>query len=208
MKKVMLMSVLMCGLVITTTIGHAEEASREASVNLTESDEASGLLKITEASELNFGSQEIGIEDMLFKDESGPKLVITDLHGNAPGWHVSVALGEFEDEVQGLALKGVKLFYPTVSMTTNATVNVTERMPATTASNDSFSKEAKGLVIDAAAESAGKVLVNAAVGKGNGQWTATYDAGNEVELLVPSGNLAGNYVADLTYTLTDGPEAE
>lgn len=213
MKKIVIAStLLLAALIVSGNQASAEAADtkeQKATVNLTENtDPSTSLLEITNASDLNFGSQAIGVNDMNFTDANSPSITITDIRGDAPGWNLSVSLGEFKDASANRTLKGVRLFYPAVTMTTNATVAVADRTPAAIATDTSFSDTSiKGVLVDAAATPSAKTLVNAAAGKGNGQWTATYDATNKAELNVPAGNLAGNYVAALTYTLTDGPAA-
>lgn len=214
MKKGFVISTLvLASLVVGGTAASAEVADtkdQKATVKLTENtDPSTSLLEITSASDLNFGSKAIGINDMNFTDDSAtaPSIVVTDIRGNAPGWNLTVSLGEFKDASTSRTLKGVRLFYPTVTMSTNATVAVTERTPETLATDASFSDSSvKGILVDAAATPSAKTLINAAAGKGNGQWTATYDTA-KAELNVPAGNLAGTYVADLTYTLNDAPTA-
>lgn len=215
MKKLVIAStLLMAALVVSGTQASAETAdtkAQKAAVTLTENtDPSTSLLEITSASDLNFGSQAIGVNDMNFTDTNSPSVVITDIRGDAPGWNLTVSLGEFKDTTadSNRTLKGARLFYPAVTMTTNATVAVADRTPAATATDSSFSDSAvKGVLLDSAATPSAKTLMTAAANKGNGQWTATYDTANKVELNVPAGNLAGSYEAALTYTLTDGPAA-
>lgn len=211
-KRVIASTLFMAALVVSSNQASAETAdtkTQKATVTLTENtDPSTSLLEITSASDLNFGSQAIGVNDMNFTDENSPSLVITDIRGDAPGWNVTVSLGEFKTKDTNRTLKGVRLFYPAVTMTTNATVAVADRTPAATATDSSFSDSSiKGVLVDASATPSAKTLINAAAAKGNGQWTATYDASNKVELNVPAGNLAGSYEAALTYALTDGPSA-
>lgn len=211
MKKSMIVSsLLLVGFIMG---GHqafaatSDTKTQSATVSLTESTDPNSLLQITSASDLNFGAQAIGVSDMKFTDANSPSIVITDIRGEAPGWNVSVSLGEFTDSTNNQTLTGVQLFYPTVSMTTTSTaISVDDRRPSTIATDSSFSDSTiKGLLLDSQASPTSKTLINAAAKKGNGQWTATYDTSNKVELLVPAGNLAGNYSANLTYTLADGP---
>lgn len=210
MKKIVVAStLLLAALIFSSNQASAEVADTKkpkATVTLTEA--TTSLLEITNSSDLDFGSQAIGVNDMNFTDTNSPIITVTDIRGNASGWNLSVSLGEFKDSTAKRTLKGVRLFYPTVTMTTNATVSVDERTPEALAKDKSFSDESvNGILVDAAETPSAKTLINSVAGKGNGQWTATYDTTNKIELNVPAGNLSGNYEAALTYTLTDGPAA-
>lgn len=204
---------VLAGLFITALLTYAVPAqaaddieNKEASVTLTEETDPNELLKITNASDLNFGSKSIGVDDLFFTDDNNPEITITDIRGNAPGWKLLVGLGEFVDAATNRKLLGAQLFYPAVTMTTNSTIDVSTRMPVTSSSDQSFSNAGvNGLVVPASATPAPQVLINAPAGKGNGRWSAIYDSNNKIELNVPAGNLAGNYVADLVYTLSDTP---
>lgn len=211
MKKIMLSSsLLLLGFFIGGhhVLATTATTDKKASVSLTESTEPNAsLLEITSASDLNFGSQAIGVDNMIFKDVNSPSITLTDIRGDAPGWNISVSLGEFKTASGNKTLKGVKLFYPYVLMTTTeGAIAVAERQPETIATDSSFDDESvKGVLIESLETPTAKTLMNAISGKGNGQWTANYIDKNQIELYVPTGNLAGDYTASLTYTLTDGP---
>lgn len=204
----MLTSLLLCSVfLVNATYGQAQVLPKEASVNLIEDPDDPSLLKISEASDLVFGSKAIGIEAIIFVETNVPKMTITDIRGEAPGWNLTVSLGEFLDVSNNRILKGTKLFYPDVTMTTNGTVNVAERTPETTNTDSSFKAgNVKGLVLDSSSIASPKVLFDASVGQGNGLWSATYNDASQIELLVPAGNLSGEYTATLTYTLGDTPK--
>lgn len=210
MKKIwfcctLLLSTLIIGETVLAV--DMEPKTQKATVNLIENTDPSvSLLEITKASDLNFGSKAIGITDMTLTEEQSPNLVITDIRGDAPGWSLSVSLGKFKDSSNSRVLKGVQLFYPAITLTTNATVDVAERTPETLSTDESFEDSfVKGLRINSSDTPSNKVLIKSVSGKGNGQWTGTYDATHKLELNIPAGNLAGNYESSLTYTLTDGP---
>lgn len=185
----------------------ADTMTKKAELTLSESTNPNKLA-ITDSSDLNFGSKEIGLTDMLFTSQDAATIQVTDIRGGAPGWNLSLSLGEFTTSGSGtaLTLKGVKLFYPAATMTTSAgAVNADSRVPTTLEPDSAFSSsDTKGVIIESSSTPSSKVLFNATEAHGNGQWTANYTAG-QIELNVPSGNLAGDYSADLVYTLADTP---
>lgn len=185
----------------------ADTMTKKAELTLSESTNPNKLA-ITDSSDLNFGSKEIGLTDMLFTSQDAATIQVTDIRGDAPGWNLSLSLGEFTTSGSGtaLTLKGVKLFYPAATMTTSAgAVNADNRVPTTLEPDSAFSSsDTKGVIIESSSTPSSKVLFNATEAHGNGQWTANYTAG-QIELNVPSGNLAGDYSADLVYTLADTP---
>ncbi len=223
MKKVLLTSAIVLGsLVATASAVSAAEVDttdgKTSSVGLTQGDDTDGLLTITDASSLNFGSKEIGTTALNFTEDNAPTLTVQDIRGEADGWNVAVSLGDFEEVdalgapvASGKKLKGVRLFYPAPVLTTTATAINADKKPVgiTNAADVSFTDEAvTGVMVSAEAVPSSKVLINAAKGDGNGLWTATYGetaADAKIELQVPEGNLAGLYQADLTYTLSDAP---
>ncbi len=227
MKKVLLTSAIVLGsLVATASAVSAAEVvdtteGKTSSVGLTQGDDADGLLNITKASSLNFGSKEIEDTALNFTEDNAPMLTVKDIRGEADGWNVAVSLGEFTEVdaqgdpvVSGKKLKGVKLFYPAPVITTTSTAINPDKAPVgiTNADDVNFTdKSVTGVIVTADEVPSNKVLINAAKGFGNGVWTATYGGTHEgvvspkIELQVPDGNLAGLYQADLTYTLSDGP---
>lgn len=222
MKKIILVSALLLGaILVSTNPVHAEETvtstqAKTASVELTTS-ETDSLLTITSASDLDFGSKAISTEDLKFTENNQPTLVVQDIRGEAVGWRVAASLGEFAqtNAAEGATakkLKGVQLFYPKPAFSTGSTAINADQAPVgiETASETSFADATvTGVLLDASATPTSKVIINAAKGKGNGLWTATYGSGtdNKIELKIPAGNLAGKYQATLTYTLTDAPVA-
>lgn len=214
MKKLLLFNVLISSMMfLNDKEAFAAEIgeSKKASVILTQ-DESPGanLLSITQASNLNFGSKSITLDDLIFKTTEASTIQITDLRGSAPGWRLSVSLGEFTS-TDNKKLSGVQMFYPSANFSTvEGAVNSDIRKPVsvTNSSDISFTDpNVKGVLLSASSTPSSQVLINAANEKGNGQWTATYALDNSIELKVPSGNFAGAYSANLTYTLTDGPSA-
>lgn len=217
MKKILLSSAVILGAVAfgaNTANATSEDTKKTGSVELTTVD-PSEALKITEASSLDFGSKQITTGDLNFTEDNAPKLTVQDIRGAANGWNVQVALGEFEQTnaangVTPLTLKGVKMFYPAPVFTTVETAINTDAAPSgiQNSTDVSFTKPAvTGVMLNSSATPSSKVLINASEGKGNGLWTATYgaDTSDKIELQVPAGNSAGQYEAELTYTLVDAP---
>lgn len=214
MKKIILISTILLGIILASSDSVFAEVVdtkvQQAQLELTENDDPSvSKLSITQVSNLDFGKQGIGITEMKFTASNVSVIQVTDIRGDAPGWTLSVSLGEFKTSQAEDAntLRGVELFYPsTVMTTTSGAIDPQDRTPESISTDSAFSADTiKGVVVSSSATPNSKTLFNASKLQGNGQWTANYGVG-KVELKVPSGNLAGAYSADLTYTLADGPK--
>lgn len=158
-------------------------------------------LKITNATNLVFSDATISASDVVTTTTGDASISVQELSGNATGWTLQVELGVFADGTK--TIPGAELFYPSVTPTTTTPGDVSNILPTAVATDTAFQGTATGKIISSGG--AASTLVSAAQGKGYGSWTMTYGGADKIQLKIPTGQLAGNYVADLTYTLTDSP---
>lgn len=135
-----------------------------------------------------------------------PGYSVTDLRGTGSGWTLSLQLGEFKDNPANSThtIKGATLSFPSVNAITSDDVTY----------NSSLAPVAFAQTFAAGGASAN--LMSADTGKGMGYWEARYNSREltysdnsksvvaPIQLTVPGDNYAGNYTADLTWTLADG----
>lgn len=198
-----LVGATVCAGYLLPTTSNAELVNKDATASF-ELIAPLETLKITNASELIFDDATISEGDVVTITTDASSISIQELSGNAPGWRLSAELGQFTS-TGSKVINGAQLFYPTVVPTTTTLGDVSNILPQSEATDTAFTGENKGEIIDS--EAGAKTIVTASEGKGYGSWTMTYDEANKIQLKIPTGHLAGNYIADLTYTLTDGPTA-
>ncbi len=163
-----------------------------------------GTLKIIKADDLTFGSATVKAEAIDVVTTTDTVITIEELSGNAPGWTLTAKLGDFIDQTTlTRELEGARLFYPEVTPTTNAPAGSLAALALPVAIKTEDSGDLKGQIVSAGGEAT--TIFGAEKDKGYGQWTLPYSGDNKVQLHIPEGQLIGDYVATLTYTLTDTP---
>lgn len=193
-------------LAFAPSAAQATEVTKEATATFDLTAPESGTLNITEADNLVFESKDLSADTVFSKTTADTKITIQELSGNAPGWKLTAKLGEFKEATKTTqTLAGAQIYYPQVTPTTNAAEGTAAAaaLPTTIGTAAAFEGTTTGVVVSAGGEAT--IIANAAVDKGYGQWTMTYDGDNKVQLKVPGGQLSGSYKADLTYVLTDSP---
>jgi hypothetical protein len=170
-----------------------------------------GLITIDQAPDLDFGTIKLGTAQTVYAalqtgtDSTGatkevPNYVqVTDKSGNYAGWELSVKRTEFTSGENNLA--GSTMTFKNASMVT--TTNNTNPAPATIVGQGDT-----GVKIPAETKT---VLANAAATQGIGTWIYKMGADvtegkKSVELDIPLAQyVEGNYVSNLTWTVTDAP---
>ena len=116
---------------------------------------------------------------------TGSDLTVDDNTGTGAGWHVTAQLGAFSDGSHSLSGATLHLI-PTGTKTDNGTA-------ATATSTDLTAGDAATTTVFNAAENAGMGT------------STTSLAGSTLD--IPAASYAGTYTANLTYTLTSGPDS-
>lgn len=213
MKKYVYASGLVLALslvIVRPTAAHAEistdgkTATNEATFTLNA--ETTGTLKITDATDLTFTSKNITASDVVTSTTGESSISIQELSGAAPGWSVTATLGEFTDTtVSTKKLVGAQIFYPAGEATTTAAASTpaASALPTFLGTETAFEGTTTGISVNAGGSAV--KIIEAAKGKGYGNWKMSYSGDNKVQLKVPQGQLKGSYKATLTYTLQDAP---
>ncbi|PFO90339.1 WxL domain-containing protein [Bacillus cereus] len=152
-----------------------------------------GDLTIDHVSSLDFGSFQLqsGTVTLTANQESDkdPNVQVTDKRGTGAGWTLTVAQTQEFKSAEGHTLAGAKLTLPAGNLLTN-NVNNKENAPST-----------KSVVVNAEPN----VVMVAANGQGLGTWADQF-ARENTTLEIPSGNYAGSYESELTWTLSNAPQ--
>lgn len=151
-----------------------------------------GALTIDNVSPLLFGEHKIDGGKAEFKTETvAPNIQVSDRRGEGQGWTLQVRMSEFADKTEATKiLKGAEITLPA------GTVGKSE-------GNIALPPEATGVVIAGSQENA-QTIFSAKEKTGLGTWTNEFDA-EQVTLMVPAGNLKGDYQATMTWSLLDAP---
>ena len=146
-----------------------------------------GDLTLDKVPNFDFGTQQIKAQDQNYNAQAQSEVKVTDLRGSSAGWTVTVTAGKLKAGAKELVGAQVSLANGAVANTNSETVTA----PNVTLTPDQSVK-----------------VMNAAAGNGNGETTGTWQ-GTDVQLHVPGASTksAGQYTADLTWTLTDAPVA-
>lgn len=152
-----------------------------------------GALTIDNVSPLLFGEHKIDGGKAEFTTETvAPNVQVSDRRGEGQGWTLQVRMSEFADKTEATKiLKGAEITLPA------GTVGKSE-------GNIALSPESNGVVIAGSQESA-QTIFSAKEKTGLGTWTNEFDA-EQVTLMVPAGNLKGDYQATMTWSLLDAPK--
>lgn len=152
-----------------------------------------GSLTIDNASPLLFGENKIEGSKMVFATTTqNPNVQVTDKRGEGQGWNLQVTTADFVDQKDAKKiLKGAELSLP-VGTATPAIGNI------------SVAPSVNAVVLSSTNAKA-QTIMAANKNNGLGTWMDKFNA-SEVKLTVPAGNLAGEYVSTLTWSLLDAPK--
>ncbi|MED3687099.1 WxL domain-containing protein [Bacillus thuringiensis] len=152
-----------------------------------------GNLTIDHVSSLNFGSFQLqsGSVTLTANQEidKNPNVQVTDKRGTGDGWTLTVAQTQEFKSAEGHTLAGAKLTLPAGNLLTN-NVNNKDNAPST-----------KSVVVNVESN----VVMVAAKNQGLGTWANQF-ARENTTLEIPSGNYAGSYESELTWTLSNAPQ--
>lgn len=152
-----------------------------------------GNLTIDHVSSLDFGSFQLQSGAITLtanqNSDKDPNVQVTDKRGTGDGWTLTVAQTQEFKSAEGHTLAGAKLTLPAGNLLTN-NVNNKDNAPST-----------KSVVVNAEPN----VVMVAANGQGLGTWADQF-ARENTTLEIPSGNYAGSYESELTWTLANVPQ--
>lgn len=153
-----------------------------------------GALTIDFLSNIDFGEQKITSNTETFKAKNEhPYVQVTDKRGTGEGWLLTATTTNFTDDAK--VLKGAQMSLKNGQVRTK--IDNQSAAPTTT---------------DITLNGSVQPVFSASEDAGMGTWLDVYegtDGANEnVTLRVPSGNLAGEYSATITWSLEDSPSGE
>lgn len=152
-----------------------------------------GNLTIDYVSSLDFGSFQLQSGAVILKAnqerQKNPNVQVTDKRGTGEGWTLTVAQTQEFKSAEGHTLAGAKLTLPAGNLKTN---NI----------NNNNAPTPKTVVVNADSN----VVMLAEKGQGLGTWLDQF-AREQTTLEIPSGNYAGSYESELTWTLSNAPQA-
>lgn len=151
-----------------------------------------GSLTIDNVTPFEFGTHDISSNSETYTaTATNPNIQVSDRRGTGQGWTLQVGLSHFiESTDSSVVLKGASLAIPKGIMKT------TEGNVSEVPENFDFTLDADG--------SGSDVLIQANEKTGMGTWMDLLDSEN-VKLVVPAGNYAGEYSAILNWSLIDAP---
>lgn len=154
-----------------------------------------GSLTIDNVSPLRFDTHQLESGAVEYTTiTKNPNVQITDKRGTGAGWTLQVVTSPFKDQTDGTKiLKGAIVTLPIGEVESNA-------------GNVSPAPELREVQLGTDSETTDlQTLMRADVNTGLGTWVNKFDPSN-VKIYVPSGNLAGDYVSTLTWSLVDAPQ--
>lgn len=183
-------AIAVSAVVLGVTGGNTQSAQADTTTkaSVTFTLPADSKVAITSMPDIDFGSTEVSTNQQNIKAQTVSAPLSVDNPGFASGWSVAVQASKFIDSAKGVALNGATIKFGAADV------------QAAVASNVSTAPKAQ--TVDVAADGEAVPVLSAAAGTGVGAFNATYDA-NSLSLDIPSGNVAANYSAALTWTLTD-----
>lgn len=151
-----------------------------------------GPLTIDNVTPLLFSEHQLSGGKMIYKTISkNPNIQVTDSRGTGKGWALQVKSSEFIDQEDATkTLAGAEIHLPTGTLKTDD-------------NNVSLIPEVKEIVLGTK-DAEVQTMITAGEKAGLGSWVNTLDA-EKVELVVPAGNLTGDYISTVNWSLLDAP---
>lgn len=148
-----------------------------------------GILTIDNVAPLLFDTHKLeGKEQVYTSIVDNSNIQVTDKRGEEAGWNVQVSQTAFVDKEDATKiLKGTKLILPLGTFQELGNVSLAPELRSVEVNENPA------------------ILMNAAKGSGAGTWTNIFNK-DEVKLMVPAGNKAGEYMSTVTWILMDAPE--
>lgn len=152
-----------------------------------------GALTINNVTPLLFGAHQLeGGKQTFTVTSKKPNVDISDNRGDKIGWDLQVTSSSFVDKLDATkTLKGAVIVIPVGELKTTEG-NVSDA-PAAYAVELDTTKPVSATIMSATSET------------GKGQWANIFDE-KAVKLIVPAGNLKGEYLSTLTWSLIDAPK--
>lgn len=202
MEKILISTLALVGvLTLASPIANAEDIETEKNANtefsLIPNDDPGEAIRIEGASNLRFDPKMIAAEEITSTVISST-VIINEFSGQAPGWKLKAKASPltFEVPAQGeqpkktVTLTGAQIKLPVAEY---------EKLETTSAAASPNPSTAKAL------NTSNQILVEAAPGSAYGRWQMNY---YNVGLVIPAGNIAGDYTGSITYTIESTPIAE
>jgi hypothetical protein len=154
-----------------------------------------GSLTIDYVSPLEFDTHQLESGSVVYTTTTqNPNVQVTDTRGTGAGWTLQVSTLPFVDQTDNTKiLKGAVVTLPIGTAVSNpGTISIAPEMFEVQLGTDSV-------------ETTAQVLMKAQADTGMGTWVDQFDPSG-VKISVPSGNLAGDYVSTLKWSLVDAPQ--
>ncbi|MGE6610753.1 WxL domain-containing protein [Peribacillus sp. NPDC076916] len=154
-----------------------------------------GALTIDNVSPLEFNTHQLSGGAVEYSTTTkNPNVQITDIRGTGAGWTLQVSTSPFKDQTdETKILKGASVTLPIgTAVTTPGNVSPAPELRAVQLGTDS-------------AVTTPQILMTAEKLKGMGTWVDQFEP-SSLKIIVPAGNLAGEYVSTLTWSLLDAPQ--
>ncbi|MEE6451137.1 WxL domain-containing protein [Gottfriedia acidiceleris] len=152
-----------------------------------------GSLTIDYVTPLEFGTHQTeGSSIVVNTTSQNPNVQVTDVRATGAGWTLQVTASPFVEQNDNTKkLIGATLSFPAgEALSTAGNVSEAPTMRAITLNTD---------------QSASDILMTAQANQGMGTWVDKLDP-TQIKLKIPSGNLEGDYVSTLNWTLLDAPQ--
>lgn len=154
--------------------------------------ENTGLLTIDYVSSLSFGLNDLSSTAQTYTTNTDrPHVQVTDVRGSGQGWTLQVSATAFTEEVDEETTRELK----------GAAITLPGGEIQTTLGNPSTNPNTYEVELNTTAQT----IMDAEVDAGMGTWASKFNT-DGVELYVPAGNYAGDYTAELTWTLSNAPQ--
>ena len=153
------------------------------------------------AEDLFFGSHELSKEDLIVEAQESMAVSITELSGKRPGWTLKVNLDSFKSDQE--SINNAELFFPVVDPKSEIQEPFQAFKPHVYDEDSSFLDGQTGKIVHV--DSGSVKLAEAEAGKGFGKWVLPYEDDKKIQLRVPTGQKEGIYLAELIYTIEEGP---
>jgi hypothetical protein len=148
---------------------------------------------IKSAPDLDFGSQAVSTQQTTMKVAQKPEALVVSNPGLTSTWSVKVSASNFTKAGSTRTIQGAQIVMGNGAVSAENDNNVSTKP---TAASD-VTVDAGGSAVD--------VLSSAADGSSVGNFADAFSA-DEVQLIVPAGNVTGDYAASLTWELSSTPD--
>lgn len=200
-RKIVTISVCVCSFFVSFVKYESEEYDRnESAITTFELLENQNGLSVS-AEDLSFGTHELTKEDLKVEAQESMAISIAELSGKKPGWTLKAKLDSFKDKQN--SIDNAELFFPVVIPKSEIEGLPMGIEPDVFKDDTSFLDNQNGKIVHVSSDSI--KLAEAKDGKGFGKWVLPYEDDKKIQLRVPAGQKEGTYIAELVYTIEEGP---